>query len=144
MFLYVCTSARPSWLMSDCLSTLCSNILHANQPQKMNATNLTTYPGLFKYLLKCNEKVERYRHHVVFNTTYLELNVIPKGFCLKSHSHIEDCDRTSLLRKCSKKLMVKRKPRVRNYKSHIVNAHKTCCIVRHFLEHWMKRIQQGI
>ena len=27
------------------------------------------------------------------------------------------------------------KPRVRNYKSHIVNGHKTCSIVRHFLEH---------
>ena len=107
MFLYVCTSARPSWLKSDCLSSLCSHILHANQPQKMNMTNRTTYPRLFKHLLKCSEKVERYRHHVVFNTTCLELNVIPKGFRLKSHNNIEDCDPTSLLRKCSKKLMVK-------------------------------------
>ena len=107
MFLYVCTSARPSWLISDCLLHLCSHIYHACQPQKMNSANRTTYPGLFKYLLKCSEKVERYRHHVVFNTTYLELNVIPKGFRLKSHNNIEDCDPTSLLRKCSKKLMVK-------------------------------------
>ena len=27
------------------------------------------------------------------------------------------------------------KPRLRNYKSHIVNGHKTCSIVNHFLEH---------
>ena len=27
------------------------------------------------------------------------------------------------------------KPRLRNYKSHIINGHKTCSIVKHFLEH---------
>ena len=70
-------------------------------------SNRTSYPGLLKKLLKCSEKVERYRHHVVINSTYLELNAIPKGFRLKSHSNIEDCDPSSLLRKCSKKLMVK-------------------------------------
>ena len=106
VLLYVCTSLRSSWLISDC-HPLCSPILHASQPQKINMTNLPSYPGLLKHLLKSSEKVERYRHHITFNSTYLELNVIPKGFRLKSHNNIDECDPAALLKKCSTKLMVK-------------------------------------
>ena len=34
-----------------------------------------SYLGLLKQLLKYTERVERYRHHVVFNSTYLKLNL---------------------------------------------------------------------
>ena len=68
---------------------------------------LPNYPGLLKQLLKYNEKIERYRHHIVFNSTYLKLNCIPKGFRLKSHNNINECDLTAPLRKCSIKLIAK-------------------------------------
>ena len=67
----------------------------------------SSYKGLLKQLLRYTEKVERYRHHVTFNTTYVQLNYIPKGFRLKSHNNIEECDLSGVLNKCSKKLMIK-------------------------------------
>ena len=70
-------------------------------------TDHSTYPELLKLLLKYNEKLERYRHHIVFNSTYLKLNCIPKGFRIKSHNNINECDLTTTLKKCSKKLVVK-------------------------------------
>ena len=70
-------------------------------------TDHSTYPELLKLLLKYNEKLERYRHHIVFNSTYLKLNCIPKGFRIKSHNNINECDLTTTLKKCSTKLMVK-------------------------------------
>ena len=63
---------------------------------------------------KLVDKLNRYRHHIVFLSTYLKLNSVPKGFALKFHNNIAEVDFASVLKNCSKKLMEKTVSTYRN------------------------------
>jgi len=67
----------------------------------------SSYHTLRKLLLKIAEQVSRYQHHIVFISTYIKFNRVPKGFQMRHHSNIEECHTDSILKKCSKKLMLK-------------------------------------
>ena len=69
--------------------------------------DISTYCELRKLCLKYVEKITRYRHHIVFNSTYIKFNLIPKGFKIRHHNNIEGNDIQPVLRKCSKKLIIK-------------------------------------
>ena len=52
-------------------------------------------------ILKKVDKVTRYQNHTAFISTYLQMDVISKGFMLKFHNNI-DFDSNVVLKKCLK------------------------------------------
>ena len=64
----------------------------------------------YKFISDCCKEVEklcRYRHHIAFISTYLQLKTIPKGFEMNFHNNWEDVDLQPILKNCSKKLMAR-------------------------------------
>ena len=76
-------------------------------------SKVKSYQELRKLGLRSTEKIIRYKHHIVFNLTYVKLNAVPKGFKLRHHSNIVECDSEPVLKRCSKKLMLKRSSVIR-------------------------------
>ena len=72
----------------------------------MTVAKVKSYQELRKLVLKSTEKIIRYKHHIVFNLTYVKLKTVPKGFKLRHHNNIVECDSEPVLKRCSKKLIV--------------------------------------
>ena len=66
-----------------------------------------SFQELNRSLLKSINKVSRFSHHIVFISTYLKFKCIPKGFKLRFHSYLKECSYSSIIGKCSHKLMEK-------------------------------------
>ena len=64
-----------------------------------------SYQKLFKSLLHLLEKITRYRRHVTFINTYVQMNYIPRGFTLKFHHNTLNSNYSKILKKCSRLLM---------------------------------------
>ena len=61
-------------------------------------------------------KFDRHEHRIIFISKYLKYRQIPKGFLLPFHNNINFNFHQSLLKKCSRKLMVKT---IGHYKSEL-------------------------
>jgi len=68
---------------------------------------MATFQELNRSLLNLVGKIIRYRHHVVFISTYIKYKHVPKGFIMKFHSNLPGLNVDSILKKCSMKLMEK-------------------------------------
>ena len=55
-------------------------------PWKRNMVDERSYQKFFKSLLHLLEKISRYRHHITFINTYVQMNYIPRGFLLYLNS----------------------------------------------------------
>ena len=93
---------------SNCyLDCLCTHIYHAIESSKVTMSNKPNFRKLLNDLLCATAKIERYRHHIVTISTYINLKCIPRGFRLKAHNNINEVDLNPALRKCAIKNMVK-------------------------------------
>ena len=53
--------------------------------------------------LLCNiKKIIRYQHHTVFLKSYIKFKCSPKGFKLRFHSNLKECDYNTILMNCSR------------------------------------------
>ena len=66
-----------------------------------------SYHDIWKLILKYAENITRFTHHILFISTYVKFNCVPKGFRLRFHNNSRDCDYEPTMLKCSKKLMIK-------------------------------------
>ena len=57
-----------------------------------------SYQKFFKSLLHLFEKVTRYRHHITFLNTYVEMKYIPRDFTLKFHDNTLDSNYSKVLK----------------------------------------------
>ena len=89
------------------LSSVCSDIYLLSKLTKVVTVDSTNYHTLRKSLLKNAEQVSRYIHHIVFISTYVKFNCIPRGFQIRHHNNMEENQTSSILKKCSRKLMLK-------------------------------------
>ena len=104
--------------------------------------SVKSYRKLLNDLLSATEKLERYRHHVVSISTYLNLRCIPKGFHLKAHNNIRECDLGPALKKCSKKNMIKT---VKHYQGKLkFLAKDVSCAIEEISEHHPNELNDAL
>ena len=98
--------------------------------------NIKSFQELNRCLLSKIDKMVRYRHHIVYISTYIKFKCLPKGFKLRFHSNLKNLEYNNILTNCSNKLMEKT---IAYYKNLLKRFEKDArsiatCIIKNFPE----------